>query len=108
MAVEFQSGPDMTALTRLVTYDWPALTDAGGCSLTSPEGTTQETAGNVPLCAAPKKFDTDWMFCNWPSFFTVSKYGSGFQMPGVRASCLTGAHESAASLSQSGSVPFDT
>ena len=49
----------MTAFSRLVTYDWPALTDEGGCSLTSPEGTTHDTAGSVPFFAAPKNFDTD-------------------------------------------------
>jgi len=34
VAVEFQSGPSMTALIRLVTYDCPAFVVAGGCSLT--------------------------------------------------------------------------
>jgi len=52
MAVLDQSGPAMAASTRPVTYDWPSDTRAGGCSLTLPLGTTQLTAGSVPLPAA--------------------------------------------------------
>ena len=42
----------ITAFTRLVTYATPLLIRPGGCSLTSPEGTTQDTAGSVPCVAA--------------------------------------------------------
>ena len=58
--------------------------------------------------AAAKKFDSDWMLPSCPSSRTVSKYGSGFQIPGLPRCCRTGAHDIAASLSQSGSVPLNT
>jgi len=51
MAVESQSGPFITALTRLVTYAWPAEVAPGGCSLTAPDGTTHDTAGRSPAPA---------------------------------------------------------
>jgi hypothetical protein len=54
-----QSGLFMIALTRPVTYVWPALTSAGGCSETVPFGSIQETAGRVPFLAAVKKFVSD-------------------------------------------------
>ncbi|MGC9945468.1 MAG: hypothetical protein ABSF64_03655 [Bryobacteraceae bacterium] len=65
----------------------PRLTSAGGCSLTSPEGTIHETAGKVPLRACSRNLSTDWMLPNSPSFLTVSKYGKGFRIPGVFSFC---------------------
>jgi len=50
-AVLSQAGPSITALTSVVTYRWPTLIKAIGCSLTSPLGTIHETAGNVPSLA---------------------------------------------------------
>ena len=50
--MDFQSGPFITALTRLVTYDCPKLTGPGGCSLTAPDGATHDTAGRLPALAA--------------------------------------------------------
>jgi hypothetical protein len=50
--VLFQSGPFMTALIRLVTYAWPAVIFAGGCSLTSLDGAIHDTAGKEPAAAA--------------------------------------------------------
>ena len=47
------------------------------------------------------------MFPSWPSSLTVSKSGSGFQIPGVFAPCLTDS-QIIASSSQSGSVPVKT
>jgi hypothetical protein len=52
MAVEDQSGLRITALTRLVTNDWPKLIGPSGCSLTSADGTTHETAGRLPAFAS--------------------------------------------------------
>jgi hypothetical protein len=43
-----------------------------------------------------------------PSLLTVSKYGNGFQMPGVVGLCGVGMQLNAWSLAQSGSVPFVT
>lgn len=51
IALDARSGLDMTALTKLVTYDWPKLTGEGGCSLTCFDGTTQLIAGRVPATA---------------------------------------------------------
>src|SRR5205823_5246410 len=98
----------MIALINPVTYVCPALTSPGGCSETAALGTIHETAGSAPALAAAKKLLIDWMFRSCLSRRTVSKYGSGFQIPGVRDPCCTGAQESAASFSQSGSVPIDT
>ena len=54
--------------------------------------------------AAAKYLSTVWMFASSPSCFTVSKAGSGFQMPGTFRLCpLVG--QSIASSSQSGSLP---
>jgi hypothetical protein len=47
------------------------------------------------------------MLASWPSCCTVSKYGNGFQMPGVFAPCLTDS-QIISSSSQSGSVPVKT
>ena len=47
-----QSGLRMIVLTRFVTYAWPSLILAGGCSETLSFGITQETAGSVPASAA--------------------------------------------------------
>ena len=52
MAVDDHWGLFITAFTTLVANDWPARTDDGGCSLTSPLGTTHETAGSVPFRAS--------------------------------------------------------
>ena len=79
----FQSGPLMTESIRLVTHAWPALIDAAGCSLFAKFGVIHETAGSVPACAAPKKRETSWMLPTCPSSRTVTKFGSGFHMPGV-------------------------
>src|SRR5918912_390042 len=89
IAVDFHSGPRIAAFTRFVTYDSPAVTSPGGCSLTAPVGLIHETAGSLPAFAALKYSDSVVMFCSSPSCWTVSKYGSGFQMPGVFAPCLT-------------------
>ena len=48
------------------------------------------------------------MLASWPSALTVSKYGNGFQIPGVIAFWFTGVQDNAASFSQSGSVPATT
>jgi hypothetical protein len=45
----------MTALMMLVTYAWPVLTSAGGCSLSLGSGEIQETDGRVPALACLKK-----------------------------------------------------
>ena len=42
----------MIELISPVTYDWPAETRPGGCSLTACAGEIHETAGRVPSCAA--------------------------------------------------------
>ena len=42
------------------------------------------------------------MLCSWWSACTSPNSGSGFQIPGVEALCLTTAQVSAESLSQSG------
>ena len=48
------------------------------------------------------------MLPSCPSFLTVSKYGNGFQVPGVVLFCFTGAHVTAWAFSQSGSDPGTT
>ena len=48
------------------------------------------------------------MFDSWLLSCTVVKNGSGFQMPGVFAPCLTASQIIAESSSQSGSVPVYT
>src|SRR5947209_14635294 len=98
----------MIALIRPVTYVWPALTSAGGCSETRPLGLIQETAGSSPALAWAKKSDSGRMLPTSPSWRTVSKYGSGFQIPGVFDPWATGAHDIAAFDSQSGSAPLNT
>src|SRR4051794_38736236 len=75
----------MTASTSRLTYDCPALTGEGGCSLTRSDGTTQDTDGRVPLAAWRTKLETGWTLLTCPSCCTVSINGSGFQIPGVRA-----------------------
>lgn len=52
MAVLEQSGPCMTALTRLVTQAWPASSRAGGCSLLGWLGVIHDTEGRVPFLAS--------------------------------------------------------
>src|SRR5437660_1298962 len=76
-------------------------------SVRAPVGSIHETAGNLPSLAALKKLEIVVTFCSSPSCCTVSKYGSGFQMPGVFAPCLTDS-QTIASSSQSGSVPVKT
>ena len=98
----------MTALISVVTYAWPADTRPGGCSLTFCAGVIHDTAGSFPAFAAVKKLRRDVMLSSCQFSRTVSKYGSGFQMPGVFASCGIAAHVTAASSRQSGSVPFMT
>src|SRR4029079_1668612 len=107
MAVDFQSLPRIAALTSFVTYAWPAVTRPGGCSLTDPVGLIQETAGSLPVFAALKYSESVVMFDSCPSSLTVSKNGSGFQIPGVFAPCLTDS-QIISSSSQSGSVPVKT
>src|SRR3954451_17397926 len=85
IAVDFQSGPRITALTRIVTHSCPALTRAGGCSLTRLFGTIQETFGSLPRRAALKTFVTEVTFLSWPPARTVVNHGNGFQIPGVFA-----------------------
>src|SRR6187455_2806351 len=98
----------MIAFTSVVTYAWPADTSPVGCSLTFPVGTIHETAGSVPLRAAVKKLRRDVMLPSCQLSRTVENHGSGFQIPGVLASCGIGAQLIAASSRQSGSVPSKT
>ena len=56
----FQSGLRMIALISPVTYVWPLLISAGGCSDTRPLGAIHDTAGRVPAFAAAKKSDSDF------------------------------------------------
>ena len=98
----------MIALISVVTYACPADTSPGGCSLTLPDGAIHDTAGSVPLFAALKKLRSDVTLSSCQFSRTVSKYGSGFQMPGVLAFCGIALHVTAPSSSQSGSVPFIT
>src|ERR1700759_960353 len=98
----------MIALIRPVTYVSPVLISPGGCSDTLPFGVIHDTAGRCPALTSAKKSDSDLMFPSWSSCWTSVKYGSGFQMPGVLAFWPTGAHDIAALLSQSGSVPLYT
>src|SRR6202035_3025896 len=107
IAVLLQSELFITALTSPVTNVWPSLTSDGGCSDTSPLGTSHETAGRLPCCAAEKKYRIDSMLPSCPSFWTSVKDGSGFQIPGVCGPCWTGAQLIEASFSQSGSVPVE-
>src|SRR5436190_21645580 len=107
-AVDAQFGLVITALTTLVTQACPAPMFDGGCSLTSSDGITHDTAGRFPALAASKKRSADWMLPNWLFCLIVVKKGSGFQMPGVLACCLTGRHLTASSSRQSGSVPVTT
>src|SRR3954451_21411175 len=95
----------MTALTSVVTYAWPKLTLLGGCSLTSPLGTTQDTAGSVPCCTSTKNCETFWMLPVSPSCCTVVNQGSGFQIVGTPTACNLGGQLIASSSSQSGSYP---
>src|SRR5689334_25031018 len=88
-AVDCQSLPRIAALTSFVTYAWPALTSPGGCSETEPVGLIHDTAGSVPALAALKYCESVVTFPTWPSCCTVSKFGRGFQMPGVFAPCFT-------------------
>jgi hypothetical protein len=55
MALDFQSGERMTALTIRVTQAWPRQIGEGGWSLFSMLGTTHETLGSVPDFASRKK-----------------------------------------------------
>src|SRR5437867_115906 len=108
MAVELQFGLCMIAFTSVVTYACPAETSPGGCSLTFPVGAIQDTDGSVPLRAALKKLRSDVMLSSCQFSRTVSNQGSGFQIPGVFASCGIALHTMAESSSQSGSVPLNT
>lgn len=80
----------------------------GGCSLTEWFGTTHDTAGSVPVRAAPTRLLIDWMLASLPSERASSKPAIGFQMLGVFASCGAGTQFSASGLSQSGSLPVNT
>src|SRR5215467_275712 len=102
MAVVFQSGLFMIWLMSAVTYAWPWCTLAGGCSLMGSEGVIQLTEGSVPLRAAAKKSGNGLMLPSWWSVLTSVKTGSGFQIPGVLALCLTGWQVRAESFVQSG------
>src|SRR2546423_69869 len=104
MAVELQSGPFITVLTRFVTQAWPSLSLAVGCSLTSLLGTTHDTFGKRPARAAARNDLVGWMLPSSCAARTVSNHGSGFQMPGVCGVCLGGRH-AIASSAQSGSMP---
>src|SRR5436305_14861134 len=97
MAVDDQSLLRMIALTRPVAYAWPTDTRAGGCSLTAGAGTIHDTAGSFPVRAASKKSCNGTTFSASRSCRTVSKYGSGFQIPGVFEFCGTGAQNIASS-----------
>jgi len=44
----------------LVTYAWPVLTSAGGCSLSLGSGEIQDTDGSVPELAWLKKLLSGW------------------------------------------------
>src|SRR5262249_25525742 len=97
----------MMALITLVTYAWPTLTSAVGCSLISALGTIQATAGRSPLLALSSKLSIVWMLTSSLSSRTVVNNGSGFQMLGVDVFWGAGG-QSAASSSQSGSEPSAT
>ena len=64
IAVDFQFGLRMTALTTCVTYACPLETRLGGCSLTWLLGTSHETAGSRPRRAARKKCEIGAMALN--------------------------------------------
>src|SRR5919204_2044358 len=83
MAVFFQFGLCMTALTTLVTHAWPRDTRSGGCSLSYQPGSTQLTDASRPSLAALKNLGWNWMFLTWLFSWTVTKSGSGFQGSGV-------------------------
>src|ERR1035437_2440247 len=72
----------MMALISPVTYACPAWILAGGCSLTVLSGTIHATSGKLPALAAFRNWSTGLILPNWLSCLTVSKAGSGFQMPG--------------------------
>ena len=59
------------------------------------------------MVAALTNADTSLMLPSWLSMFTVSKSGSGFQIPGVFGLCCGAAHV-ISPLAQSGCVPFFT
>ena len=105
MAVDFQSGPCMIMLISPVTYDWPFVIRAGGCSLTAFVGATQETAGRRPAFAALSKLVERPEVGELMSVWTSSNQGSGFTMPDVVEFCGTGAQNIALFL-QSGSWPL--
>src|SRR3954452_12548413 len=107
IAVDFHSGLRISMLTIPVTYAWPTLIRAGGCSLTLCDGVTHETAGSVPLRAAWTKSRNGATFALWPSCLTVVNHGSGFQIPGVEAFCGI-VVQNIVSSSQSGSPPCTT
>ncbi len=107
--MEFQSGPLITALTRLVTYDWPELTGPGGCSLTAPDGTTHDTAGKRAglggVVEVVDRLDVAELAV------VLDGVEVRQRVPDARVSwrsARTGAHDIAASFSQSGSVPLTT
>jgi hypothetical protein len=49
MTVSLQYLLFMIELISDVTYAWPTLTSAVGCSLTTEDGTIHETCGSVPF-----------------------------------------------------------
>ena len=60
-------------------YFSPSLTRFCGCSLTDDVGTTHDTAGSEPFCAAPTKLVIDWMLPSWSLSWTVSNFRSGLK-----------------------------
>src|SRR5690242_7469065 len=106
--MEFQSGLFIAALISAVTYAWPWWMLAGGWSLLGLDGVIQLTEGRLPPFAALKYELRPWTLATWWSACTSPNSGSGFQIPGVEALCLTGAQVSAESRAQSGWAPFCT
>src|SRR5436190_2191692 len=107
IAVDFQALERMIEFTTPVTYACPRETSAGGCSLTLSVGTTHEIDGSLWCARSLNNAGSGSMLRSWWSSRTVSKYGSGFQMPGVFEFWGTGA-QNILSSAQSGWVPLPT
>src|ERR1700753_3263102 len=107
MAVSFQYGDDITALTIRVTYSIPRVMLFGGCSRSWSVGATQETCGSVPFFRSVKRvFESGlcWLRYAPPLRVTEVKKGAGFHMDGVPGFCGFAA-QVISSSSQSGWEP---
>ena len=85
MAVLLQSGLCITVLISEVTYDCPALINDGGCSLDFPIWYYPRDGRQITLLGGGKEVGHTCTLPSCPSCLTVSKLGSGFQMPGTLA-----------------------